>query len=151
MIWYATSEHPYEVACREPEDAAILLSFGKYRGDRLAEVPESYLRWMLSAAGRAFLPDDLVEIVEVEARARLSVRPASATTSPAAWRPCVEVNTDEVLAWAVTAPAGEVLELTHDLRGAVHDLLQIVLLLEDGLRATADELIERLVGQEGHP
>lgn len=48
----------------------LILDFGKYKGRCLQEVPGSYLRWLLSCAGEAFLPPDLLGYVEDEMRVR---------------------------------------------------------------------------------
>jgi len=155
MTWQATTHNGYEVARQVPGTGEILLMFGKHQGERLAEVPDAYLRWMLSASGRAFLPDELLAIVEAEVQARVCAGPTPTTsaTTPAARPPFITttVNVDDVLAWAATAPAGDVLDVARNLRTAAHDLSALAEILEDGLKAGADELIERLIGQGAAP
>ena len=81
----------------------IMLAFGKHCGRALSEVPASYLGWMLSPGGRAFLPENLLRLVAEERELRLVADEAAATPA--------NLTMADVLGWAMTAPAGDVADV----------------------------------------
>jgi len=140
MIWYATSERAYEVACIEPESGAVLLSFGKHRGERLADVPDDYLGWMLSGSGRAFLPDDFLEIVKAEVRSR---RPPVVDPPTVSWPD--SRDTTSLVGFASEAPAADVSDYLRHLDETIRWMVRV---LDTRAGDVVGEQVEAAIRQE---
>jgi|LSQX01.3.fsa_nt_gb hypothetical protein len=133
MTWYSTARGNYPVAHRDEDTGTVLLDFGKYDGRALIEVPDSYLGWMIDGGGKAFLPDDLIDLAadvlarRQDARALIEV-------------PDLRHGAD-VIAWADRAPAGDVAEVATRCR-IIADTLTAV--LDDRAGSTLAQLLEEV-------
>lgn len=131
MTWYSTARGNYRVAHRDEDTGTVLLDFGKYDGRALIEVPDSYLGWMIDGGGKAFLPDDLIDLA-----ANVLARRQDA-------RALIEVpdlrHGADVIAWADRAPAGDVAEVATRCR-IIADTLTAV--LDDRAESTLAQLLE---------
>ena len=133
MKWFATS-NGREVARKHTTTGQVLLVFGRHEGRPLTAVPESYLRWMLSASGQRFLPADLLDLIEEEVRSRQTpAEDPSAMTWPDSR------NTITLMNFCSQAPAADVSDFLRHLQNAVKWTEDI---LSTRARRTVSELVE---------
>lgn len=110
-VHYSTTKQPYPVAY-ETDEGELTLVFGKYKDRQLIDVPDKYLTWMVTSGP---LPAPVIAAVEQHRKQRRHDYPVSYGFGAEMRLPDLRSGED-VVEWAIRAPAGDVAEVAAFLR-----------------------------------